>query len=83
MGDFQNLYKWEEPPPPGLNMETHIEPAKVNENVSLETEVEAAVRRLHPHRVGDGTLPTHAWYGTPNQLDPASGQSDGAPNSGV
>ena len=50
-GDLQTLYQKEDPHPPGLTLATHVDPAKVNKNISLEAEVEAALRRLLPHRM--------------------------------
>ena len=54
-GEFHNIYQREEPHTPGLPLETHVEPAKVNEVIPLEAEVEAAVIRLLPHREGRHT----------------------------
>ena len=54
-GDFQTLYQREKTPPPGPSLSTHNEPIKVNEDIPSEAEVEAAVRRLHPHRTGGHT----------------------------
>ena len=54
-GDFQTLYQREKTPPPGPSLSTHNEPIKVNEDIPSEAEVEAAVRRLHPHRLGGYT----------------------------
>ena len=56
-GDFQNLYQREEPHTPGMTLETHIDLAKVNDEIPLEVEaeVEAAVSRLRPHRTGRHT----------------------------
>ena len=51
-GDLQNLYHREEPHPPVLPPATHVYPSKMNYKVPLEAEVEAAVRRLRPHRSG-------------------------------
>ena len=36
-------------------MATHMDPAKVNEEVPLEAELESEVRCLHPHRAGGHT----------------------------
>ena len=54
-GDFQTLYEREEPHTPGLTLETHIDPAKVNDKIPSGVEVEAAVHRLRPHRTGRHT----------------------------
>ena len=48
---FQNLYQREEPNTPGLPLETHVNPAKVSDNIPSEADVEAAVSRLRPHRM--------------------------------
>ena len=32
-GDFQTLYQREEPHPPGLPLETHVDLAKVNDEI--------------------------------------------------
>ena len=53
--EFQTLYQREEPQLPGLTLGTHVDPAKGNNNIPLEAEVEAAVRRLRPHRAGGHT----------------------------
>ena len=45
-GDFQNLYHRKEPHPPGLPLETHVDPVKVNDEIPTKAEVEASVRRL-------------------------------------
>ena len=42
-------------PPPGIPLATRVEPSKMNDKVPSEAEVEAAVRRLCPHRVGGKT----------------------------
>ena len=55
-GELNILYQREEPQPPGLPLETHVDPAKVNDDIPSKAEVEAAVRRLLPHRAGG---PTH------------------------
>ena len=52
-GYFQNLYQREYPHPPGLPLTKHVRPAKVNDEIP--SEVEAAVRRLRPHRAGGNT----------------------------
>ena len=54
-GDFQNFYQREEPHPPGLPLATHTDLAKVNDDIPLEAEVEAAVSRLRPHKAGRHT----------------------------
>ena len=51
-GDFQNLYQREKPHTSGLNLVTYFEPAKVNDKIPSEAEVESVVRHLHPHRKG-------------------------------
>ena len=51
-GDFQNLYHREETHLPGLTLETHVDPDKVNDEIPPEAEVDAAVLRLCPHRAG-------------------------------
>ena len=51
-GEFQTLYQRKEAHPPALTLETHINPVKVNNKIPSEAEVEASVRRLHPHRAG-------------------------------
>ena len=48
-GIFHTLYKREDPHPPGLTVETHVDPAKVNDKIPSEAEVEAEVRCLRPH----------------------------------
>ena len=48
-GDFHTLYLREEPHPPGQPLETHVNPAKVDNNIPSEAEVETAVLRLCPH----------------------------------
>ena len=40
-GYFQTLYQRGEPHPPGLPLDTHVDPAKVNEEIPSEVEVEA------------------------------------------
>ena len=54
-GDFQTLYQSEDTTPPGLILETHVGQAKVNDEIPLEAEVEAEVRRLLPHSMGGHT----------------------------
>ena len=54
-GAFKNLYQREETHPPGLPLATHVDLAKVNGEVPSEAEVESAVRRLRPQRVGRHT----------------------------
>ena len=54
-GYFQTLYQREEPQTPGLTLATHMDPAKVNEEIPSEVDVEAVVRNLRPHRVGGHT----------------------------
>ena len=54
-GDLQTLYQREEPHPPGLPLATHIDPAKVNNEIPKEAEVEEEVRRLRPRRAGGHT----------------------------
>ena len=54
-GGLQTLYQREEPHPPGLPLATHVNPSKVNDEIPLEAEVEAVVRRLRPHRAGSHT----------------------------
>ena len=54
-GYFQTLYQREEPQTPGLTLATHMDPAKVNEEIPSEVDVEAVVRNLLPHRVGGHT----------------------------
>ena len=54
-GDFHTLYQREEPHTPGLTIETHVEPAKVNYEIPSEAEVEAAVSSLSTHRAGRHT----------------------------
>ena len=44
MGDYAALYWKEDPTPPGKSVPTHVTPFRVNDNVPLEAEVEAAVR---------------------------------------
>ena len=51
-GDLQTLYQREEPHPPGLNLDTHVDPAKVSDKIPSEAEVEAAVQPLRPHKAG-------------------------------
>ena len=53
--DFQILYQREDPQSPGLPLETYVDPAKVNDEIPSEAEVEAEVRRLHSHRAGKHT----------------------------
>ena len=54
-GDLQTLYQREDPHTPGLPLATHVEPAKANNEIPSEAEVEAEVRRLRPHRAGGHT----------------------------
>ena len=54
-GDFQTLYQREELHPPGLTLDTHVDPAKVNDDIPSEAEVEAALQHLRPHRAGGYT----------------------------
>ena len=54
-GDFHTLYQREEPHPPGLHLAIHVDPAKAKDDIPLEAEVEAAVRRLRQHRAGGHT----------------------------
>ena len=54
-GYFQTLYHREEPHTPGLPLATHVNPAKVNDKIPSEAEVEAAVQRLLPRRAGGHT----------------------------
>ena len=35
-GDFQTLYQREETQPPGLHLATHVDPAKVKDNIPSE-----------------------------------------------
>ena len=35
-GEFQTLYQKDEPHPPGLPLDTHLDPAKVNYMIPLE-----------------------------------------------
>ena len=51
-GDFNTLYQVDESHPPGLPLATHINPDKVNDDIPLAAEVEAAVQCLIPHRAG-------------------------------
>ena len=44
--------RWRIYTPPGLPLATNADPAKVNDEISSEAQVEAAVRRLCPHRAG-------------------------------
>ena len=39
MGIFHTLYQREDPHTPGLPLATHVDPAKVNDEISLEAEV--------------------------------------------
>ena len=48
-GILHTLYQREDPNPPGLPVETHVDPVKVNEKIPSEAEVEAEVRCLRPH----------------------------------
>ena len=52
---FQYLFQREKPHPPGLSLAIHVEPANMNYEVPSEAEVEAAARRLFPHRAGGHT----------------------------
>ena len=54
-GDFQTLSQREEPNPPIPPLEIHAEPARVNDEIPLEAEVEEEVRRLRPRRAGGHT----------------------------
>ena len=54
-GYFQTLYQKEDPNPHGLPLATHVDPAKVNDDIPSESEVEAVVRLLRPHRAGGHT----------------------------
>ena len=51
-GGFQTLYHREEPYPPDLHLDKHVNPDKVNDNIpsEVEVEVEAAVQFLRLHR---------------------------------
>ena len=51
-GGFYTLYQREEPHTPGLPLATHVNPAKVNNDIPSEAEVEAAVCRLFQHSAG-------------------------------
>ena len=48
-GGFQTFHHREETHTPGLPLATHIDPAKVNDKIPSEAELEAAIRRLCPH----------------------------------
>ena len=60
-GYFQTLYQREEPHTPVLPLATHVNPAKVNDEIPSEVEMEEAVRRLCPHRAGVNTH-LRAWH---------------------
>ena len=53
--DLQTLYHREDPHPLVLPLPTHVNPAKVNDKIQLETDVELAVQRLRLHRKGGHT----------------------------
>ena len=38
-GDFQTLYQQEDPHPPGIPLETHVEPVQVNNATPSDAEV--------------------------------------------
>ena len=40
-GDYHTLYQREEPHPPGLPLDTQVDPAKVNDDTPSEAETEA------------------------------------------
>ena len=52
---FRTLYQREETHPPGLPLSTHAELAQVNDEISSEVEVKAAVHRLRPQKAGGHT----------------------------
>ena len=53
--DLQTLYQREERHPPGMPLATHMYPAKVNDEIPLDAELEEMVRRLRKHRAGGNT----------------------------
>ena len=53
--DYHTLFQREETHTPGLPLATHIKPAKVNDDILSEAEVEAAIQRVRPHRSGRNT----------------------------
>ena len=54
-GDFQTLYQQEDPHPPGIPLETHVEPVQVNNATPSEAEMETVVRILRPLKAGGHT----------------------------
>ena len=78
-GRFQYLFQREKPHPPGLSLAIHVEPENMNYEVPSEAEVEAAVRRLLPHRTG-GHTHLHAeqfkqWQREAYQINPRRGSA--------
>ena len=51
-GDLHTLSQREEPHPLSPPLETHVDLARVNNDIPSEAEVEAVVRRLRPYRAG-------------------------------
>ena len=47
-GDFQTLYQREDPHTPVLTLSTHLDPAKVNDEIPSEAELESLVLHLFP-----------------------------------
>ena len=51
-GDFQTLYQREDIHPPGLPLETHMDPSQVNSETPSYVGLEAAVHCLIPLKAG-------------------------------
>ena len=84
-GDYATLYQREKPTLLGRLIPTHVKPFRVDGDVSLEGEVEAAVLRLKFHKAG-GNTHLHAehfkkWlreaYSTEGKSTPPPGRSGG------
>ena len=54
-GDYAKIYQQGDPIPPGMPVPTHFTPSRVNDDIPLEAEVEASVRRLRLHKAGKHT----------------------------
>ena len=54
-GVFPYIYQREEPHPPCVMLDTHVDPAEVNYEVPLKAEAEAAVQHIRPYRAGGHT----------------------------
>ena len=54
-GDYFELYQREDPTLPGRPVTTHVTPFRVNDDIPLDAEVEAAVRQLRLNKAGRHT----------------------------